>query len=230
MLPQQGSSFLPITGALASPTDLRVPQPKTLSGTVLPSARTASYTNQQLGGLLSGTSAVVGGAKGTPVSSPMMTGQAQQSSTSKLSDSISRTNASLMQIAQARQAALRRAAQRQGGVATSGGDAGPVPQSSPYTGGPVSFEGYTGGATFARLIPILKQRGLQVTDTYRDPEYNRRVGGVSTSFHMDKGNPAVDIGGSTAQLNALYSVLKQMGGWRQLLWQVPGHYDHIHVA
>lgn len=29
---------------------------------------------------------------------------------------------------------------------------------------------------------------------------------------------------------ALAATRYALGGWRQILWQVPGHYDHIHVA
>lgn len=75
------------------------------------------------------------------------------------------------------------------------------------------------------LIP-----GTTITSTYRTPARNRAVGGSPTSYHMDRSNPAVDIGGSTAALNRLAPKLRAMGGWREFLWRVPGHYDHIHVA
>ena len=218
------SSLVPLTGSLAQSQDPRVPTPQTTSA-MLPSQQAANFTNQRLGGLISGTSSTVQAPISTAFNSMRMPSQVGQQAANPIGDSIRAANANLSQIAQARRQAMVRALNNQGG---SSGSSGPVAPSAPYKGGPVSFEGYTGGATFARLIPLLK--GYQVTDTYRDPEYNRRVGGVSTSYHMDKNNPAVDIGGSTAQLNALYAKLKAMGGWRQLLWQVPGHYDHIHVA
>lgn len=223
MLPVLGSSSLPVTGALASPTDLRVPQPKTLSGK-LPSAQAASFANQQLGGLLTGTSSVVGGAAASPVSRgglPSLGGQ-QGTTGTQVGDSIRASNANLMQIAQARHQALVRAAQKTGSVAApaasggSGGQQAAIPSSG-------------GGTTLSRVRPLITG-GYQITDTYRDPEYNREVGGVPNSYHLDKANPAVDIGGSTASLDKLYATLKAMGGWRQLLWRVPGHYDHIHVA
>jgi hypothetical protein len=72
--------------------------------------------------------------------------------------------------------------------------------------------------------------GLRITSTYRSPAHNARVGGSPTSLHMDRGNPAVDIGGPTALLDAFAARLAAVGGWRQLLWRVAGHYDHIHVA
>jgi TP901 family phage tail tape measure protein len=86
-----------------------------------------------------------------------------------------------------------------------------------------------GGSALSRVQSALIS-GTYVTSTYRTPEQNRRVGGSPTSYHMDRNNPAVDIGGSYAALNQLAGKLRMMGGWREFLWKVPGHYDHIHVA
>lgn len=96
---------------------------------------------------------------------------------------------------------------------------------------PASFRGTVlgGGPALARVRSILPA-GLSVTSTYRSPEANRRVGGSPTSLHMDRSNPAVDIGGPTGMLDRFAAQLAAMGGWRQLLWRVQGHYDHIHVA
>ncbi|GAB3293053.1 D-Ala-D-Ala carboxypeptidase family metallohydrolase [Pseudoclavibacter terrae] len=95
---------------------------------------------------------------------------------------------------------------------------------------PTSGE-WAGGITLDRLRPLLaKFPGLMITDTYRDPAYNASVGGSPTSFHMDKANPAVDVAGPWGQMNAFASEVAAVGGWRQLLWQVAGHYDHVHVA
>ena len=47
------------------------------------------------------------------------------------------------------------------------------------------------------------------------------------SYHYS--GRALDVSGSTAQLNAAYASLKGTGA-KELLWQVPGHYDHLHVA
>lgn len=89
--------------------------------------------------------------------------------------------------------------------------------------------GFTGGNALARVTGALLP-GLTITNSYRSPAHNARVGGRAGSLHMDRANPAVDIGGSTSQLNAMYRKLVAMGGWRELLWQVAGHYDHVHVA
>ncbi len=86
-----------------------------------------------------------------------------------------------------------------------------------------------GGNTLRRVQPLLSG-GLRVTSTYRSPARNRAAGGSPTSYHMDRDNPAVDIGGPTGQLDALHARLRAMGGWRELLWRVPNHFDHIHVA
>lgn len=86
-----------------------------------------------------------------------------------------------------------------------------------------------GGKAYARVRASLPA-GLRITSTYRSPAHNARVGGSPTSKHMDRNNPATDIGGPTHLLDAYAAQLAQMGGWRQLLWRVPGHYDHIHVA
>lgn len=86
-----------------------------------------------------------------------------------------------------------------------------------------------GGKALSRVQSALTP-GTYVTSTYRSPAQNRAVGGSPTSYHLDRNNPAVDIGGSTAALNLLAGRLRAMGGWREFLWQTAGHYDHIHVA
>lgn len=96
---------------------------------------------------------------------------------------------------------------------------------------PTGVGNYTGGITLERLKPILAQfPGLAITDTYRDPAYNASVGGSPTSYHMDAANPAVDIAGPVGDMHAFAQAVRNVGGWRQILWQVAGHYDHVHVA
>lgn len=103
----------------------------------------------------------------------------------------------------------------------------------PFIGGdaPGNWRGTAigGGRTLSRVKSVLPS-GLRVTSTYRTPAENRRAGGVSNSLHMDRNNPAVDIAGPTYLLDQFARRLRAMGGWRQLLWRVAGHYDHIHVA
>jgi hypothetical protein len=90
--------------------------------------------------------------------------------------------------------------------------------------------GDVGGRTLQRVLPILSRYGGYVTSTYRTPEQNRRVGGSPRSYHLDRNNPAVDIGGPTGVLDRVAGALRGIGGWRELLWRVAGHFDHIHVA
>ncbi len=94
-------------------------------------------------------------------------------------------------------------------------------------GGPVS-----GGKALARVQSVLGEfPGARITSTYRSPSQNAAAGGARNSFHMDRNNPAVDIGGPTATLDRLAGRLRGMGGWREgPLWRVRGHYDHVHVA
>jgi hypothetical protein len=95
--------------------------------------------------------------------------------------------------------------------------------------GPGAGAGASGSAIARARIAA---RGLPVslTSSYRSPSHNAAIGGSPTSYHLDRNNPAGDWGGPTWALNALHMRLVRMGGWRELLWQVPGHYDHVHAA
>lgn len=88
-----------------------------------------------------------------------------------------------------------------------------------------------GGPALARVRSSMPS-GLRVTDTLSNPARDRALGlkRSRNSYHYDTKNPAVDIAGPTWLLHQYAKKLRAMGGWRQLLWQVPGHYDHIHVA
>lgn len=96
--------------------------------------------------------------------------------------------------------------------------------------GTANLNGYTGGPTLARLIPIIQKYGLTVTDTYGDLAYNLSLGRSPNSYHGDRANPAVDMAGSQAAMFAAAAEIYRMGNWRQVLWQTAGHFDHIHVA
>lgn len=92
------------------------------------------------------------------------------------------------------------------------------------------YSGKGGGGNALNRVRGMLIPGTQVTSTYRSPGRNAAVGGSRTSYHMDARNPAVDIGGATAALDRLYPILRAAGGWRELIWRAPGHYDHIHAA
>lgn len=91
-----------------------------------------------------------------------------------------------------------------------------------------------GGKALNRVQEALKDfPNARITNTYRSPAKNRAVGGSPTSYHLDKDNPAVDIGGPPGMLNQLFAVFQQMGGWRELLGppnDPTAHGDHVHVA
>lgn len=88
------------------------------------------------------------------------------------------------------------------------------------------------GRALSRVQSILPAYpGTRITSTYRSPWHNRAVGGSPTSHHLDRANPAVDIGGPTYQLDRIAAALRQAGGWREgPIWRSKGHYDHVHVA
>lgn len=91
----------------------------------------------------------------------------------------------------------------------------------------------TQGKTVSRIQSVLSSfPGLRITEIggNRANDLRNGVPRWSGSYHYDTNNPAVDIAGSTAQLDRLYRELVNQGGWRQILWRVPGHYNHVHVA
>jgi len=90
--------------------------------------------------------------------------------------------------------------------------------------------GLSGGPMLARVKSMIAGTGASISSTYRDPARNRAAGGSPTSYHLDKGNPAVDVVGPAGVLDRLYSMFKAQGGYRELLWRTKGHYDHLHVA
>lgn len=84
--------------------------------------------------------------------------------------------------------------------------------------------GSGGGGAAAQMA---QQMGLRVTSTTRTPEENKRVGGHPKSSHLT--GKAMDIAGSKAQMDAYANWARNSGLFKNVLWQVPGHYDHVHV-
>jgi TP901 family phage tail tape measure protein len=105
-----------------------------------------------------------------------------------------------------------------------------LPHHTEPVGGGGDYAG--GGKALDRVRSMLGDfPGLRITSTYRSPEHNRRIGGAKNSYHMDRNNPAVDVAGSHGQMSAFAAAARRAGGWREgPLWQVKGHYDHVHVA
>lgn len=91
--------------------------------------------------------------------------------------------------------------------------------------------GGNGGTSLETVRSVMNGiPGLRITSTYRDPEKNASVGGSKTSHHMNRDNPAVDIAGPKSSLDELHRRLRNLGLDAELLWQVPGHHDHVHFA
>lgn len=211
----------------------RAPTPKPQSA----SDSVQSFQNQQLPGLSTGTqrggSDVQSGLSPSQQLIGMRSGQSNvQLSAQRTTDAVRATNQRLSVSAQLLGAKKRQAA-AQAAQRSSGG----------YKGRPGGWEQQGGGGggggpvqagpAVSRIQGILKNfPGLRITEVGGNREYDvaHGVPRVPTSYHYDKNNPAIDIAGSTADLDRLYRVLVQQGGWRQILWRTEGHWDHLHVA
>lgn len=198
------------------------------------------FENQVLGGLMSGTAAQVG-SQGTRIPNNPTPGiKTVQQVVQGTAGAVRNSSQAMLQNAQMqravkirkqkeeaeRQRQMQIQIQRVGGV-VSGAPGGGAGQAGNY-GAPAR-----GGTAVSRIQSILGRfPGLRITETLGNRAYDvaHGVARVPTSYHYDAANPAVDIAGPTNQLWALYYELQRMGGWRQILWQVAGHYDHLHVA
>lgn len=90
--------------------------------------------------------------------------------------------------------------------------------------------GMPGGQMVARVKSMIAGTGASISSTYRDPARNRAAGGSPTSYHLDRNDPAVDVVGPPGVLDRLHAMFRAQGGYRELIWRQPGHYDHLHVA
>lgn len=115
------------------------------------------------------------------------------------------------------------------GMFSSGSEGGGY-DAVPGPDGGITYQGFHGGLAMKRLIPVMKKYGLNVTSTWDTPARNAALGRRKNTYHADWANPAVDMAGSQSSMFAAANEIRNMGGWRQILWQVAGHYDHIHVA
>jgi hypothetical protein len=98
-----------------------------------------------------------------------------------------------------------------------------------------SMLGIGGGGNIVSVGQQLLAMGLQVGENpYFQygagylPGGGGRVGQHAKGSYHYLGR-ALDVSGSVAQLNQVYAMLKGTNP-SELLWQVPGHYDHLHVA
>jgi hypothetical protein len=194
-----------------------------------------SFQNKRLPGV--GTGALRGAQQdlGSPSAQLLSMRRPQtgvELSARRTTAAVKSTNKRLMDLAQ--QAGARRQQQLQKQQQGVGQGSGLYQPGQQYGGTPAYRPTTQGqGRTVDRISGILRNfPGLRITEVGGNREYDRRNGVPrhANSYHYDTQNPAVDIGGSTAQLHRLYRQLVAMGGWRQILWQSPGHYDHIHIA
>jgi peptidoglycan hydrolase-like protein with peptidoglycan-binding domain len=79
-----------------------------------------------------------------------------------------------------------------------------------------------------KAIEKAKELGLTITSAYRSPEHDKRVGGTGRGYHTL--GQALDVAGSKAKMDAYAKWAKGSGLFRSVLWQVAGHYDHVHVS
>lgn len=218
-----------------------------LPGFINPTQKVQQFQNQQLAGLNAGTSAKVGQA--TPQSQmPMNAGPAPeiQQSLGRTQDAVRNASTKLVGYAQiqrnrieneramaeqARQAALQKQQQVQQAnwmKTFSGGTKFNRNYYSQPSYGPMAK-----GTTVNRVRGLLRHfPSLRITEIGGNRSYDRAHGVPrhANSYHYDTRNPAVDIAGPVADLDRLYRAMRASGRWRQILWRVPGHYNHIHVA
>lgn len=215
------------------------PLPSYSSGAPSAQQEVQRFNNQVLGGLVTGTSAQVG-QQGTrmPQQNPAPTIKAVQAVTRGTNMAVRDNSQRMLQNAQIQRAnKVRRAKeeadrqkQAQSSLQRVGGRIVPTRSGQYASAAPPRV---AGGTAVNRIQSMLGRfPGLRITETLGDRDYDRAHGVARgpNSYHYDRGNPAVDIAGPQSQLWALYYELKRTGGWRQILWQVAGHYDHIHVA
>lgn len=203
-----------------------------------PTDSVQSFQNQKLPGLSTGTNPNGSGVQsGLSPSQQLISMRRPESNVSisarRTTDAVKATNTRMMQSAQIlgakrRQEAQAKAQKSQGGGYTGRPGGWEAQGGQPQSGGPV-----TAGPAVSRIQGILKNfPGLRITEVggNRDYDVAHGVARVPTSYHYDRNNPAIDITGSTADLDRLYKTLVQQGGWRQILWRTEGHWDHLHVA
>lgn len=101
------------------------------------------------------------------------------------------------------------------------------------------------------ITPFMKRRGLTTSSKKRTPEHNAAIGGSPTSDHLTTATFAFAVDYPTFSgdddARALATALGiegfmtgsydhhqiQVDGYAfsvQILWAVPGHYDHVHVG
>lgn len=73
-----------------------------------------------------------------------------------------------------------------------------------------------------------RKLGLTITSAYRSPEHDREVGGTGRGYHTL--GQALDVAGDWNGMDKFAKWAKATGEFRSVLWQVSGHYDHVHLS
>jgi hypothetical protein len=77
-------------------------------------------------------------------------------------------------------------------------------------------------------LEMAKRYGLTLTSGYRDPEHNAKIGGAKNSYHTR--GQAYDFSGSKTAMKQFADWARKSGLFVEVLYEVAGHYDHVHVA
>lgn len=93
---------------------------------------------------------------------------------------------------------------------------------------PVGIEGLKLTDSARSAIEKAQALGLKITSGYRTAEHDKRVGGTGKGYHVL--GQALDVAGSKSAMDQFAKWAKGSGKFRTVLWQVAGHYDHVHVS
>jgi murein L,D-transpeptidase YcbB/YkuD len=93
---------------------------------------------------------------------------------------------------------------------------------------PVGLDGLKMTKSAQQAIDKAKEMGLTITSAYRSPEHDKQVGGTGTGYHVL--GQALDVAGKWDKMDAYAKWAKSSGLFRSVLWQVAGHYNHVHVS
>lgn len=86
--------------------------------------------------------------------------------------------------------------------------------------------GVTESAASQKAYEYAKKLGLTLTSGKRNPGDF----GVPVQYDFHGHGRAYDFAGSQTAMNAFAKWAKASGLFAEVLWQVPGHYDHVHIG
>lgn len=94
--------------------------------------------------------------------------------------------------------------------------------------GTVGMEGLKRTKAAQAAIDKAAALGLRITSAHRTSAHDKAVGGTGRGYHVL--GQALDVAGSKGSMDAFAKWAKASGLFRSVLWQVAGHYDHVHVS